>query len=76
MAQSRIYEEEEESKHMSTDQENPDESAQDKGEMDSEDLDSDSEEEEDDDEILIKPKDLIVSSVSPLSLMHIVSVPI
>ena len=61
MAQSRIYEEEEESKHLSsTYNEGQEEEALSRGAQ-SEDISTDSDEEEEDEDILIKPKDLIVS---------------
>ena len=63
MAQSRIYEEEEESKQYSAynDEREDDEPAS-HGEGQSEDISTDSDEDDEDEDILIKPKDLIVSS--------------
>ena len=59
MGQSRIQEDEEESKHMTS---NFDDEGQ--GQTQSEDIETNSSEDEDDDDILIKPKDLIVSRYS------------
>ena len=74
MAQSRIYEEEEESKHISS-QENE---VQSRGDGQSEDISTDSDEDDDDEDILIKPKDLIVSQkfiLSSIFLSHLIDLP-
>ena len=74
MAQSRIYEEEEESKHISS-QENE---VQSRGDGQSEDISTDSDEDDDDEDILIKPKDLIVSQkfiISFVLLRHLINLP-
>ena len=58
MAQSRIQEDEEESKHLTSHMDD----GENQGGQQSEDITSDSDEEEDDEDILIKPKDLIFRS--------------
>ena len=59
LAQSRINEEDEESKHVSSFRREPE--TQSRGSHLSEEVSSEWDEEEDDEDILIKPKDLIVS---------------
>ena len=61
MQQSRINEEEEESKHLSSAYNDEDEEAALTGNAQSEDISTDSDDSQEDEDILIKPKDLIVS---------------